>query len=172
MAKRISCGCVIVLLLLGVGAFGWWNWLQGQIAPTTKTKPFYVRFESQTPFLEAMETLQKDAVVRNPSAFNTYAKLKRKASPIPSGTYRLNGGMSANQILLALKHPVVQMVRLPETNWAARTANVLQEHDVAKAADYMALVHTPQVFQKDVDFPLPKDSLEGYLYPDTYDLPP
>jgi UPF0755 protein len=172
MAKRISCGFLIVLLLLGVGAFGWWTWLQGQIAPTPKTKEFFVRFESQTPFQLAMETLQKDGVVRNPSALNTYARIKHKANPIPTGTYRVAGGMTANQILLTLKHPVEQMVRLPETNWAARSANILEREDVSKAADYMALVHQPQLFQKDVDFPLPKDSLEGYLYPDTYDLPP
>jgi len=86
--------------------------------------------------------------------------------------YRVNGGMTANQILITLKHPVSQMVRLPETNWAARSAHILQREDVTTADEYMALVHQPQLFQNDVDFPLPKDSLEGYLYPDTYDLPP
>jgi UPF0755 protein len=36
----------------------------------------------------------------------------------------------------------------------------------------MALVAKPEEFKEDVSFPLPKGSLEGYLYPDTYDLPP
>jgi UPF0755 protein len=36
----------------------------------------------------------------------------------------------------------------------------------------MALVRQPQEFKGVVDFPLPSDSLEGYLYPDTYDFPP
>src|SRR5205823_2211947 len=37
---------------------------------------------------------------------------------------------------------------------------------------YKALIKEPDEFKGTVDFPLPKDSLEGYLYPDTYDLPP
>jgi len=36
----------------------------------------------------------------------------------------------------------------------------------------MALVRDPSQFAHDVSFPLPKDSLEGYLYPKKYDLPP
>jgi UPF0755 protein len=36
----------------------------------------------------------------------------------------------------------------------------------------MALVKKPQEFQALVSFKLPSDSLEGYLYPDTYELPP
>jgi UPF0755 protein len=36
----------------------------------------------------------------------------------------------------------------------------------------MDCVRNPARFQALVPFPLPTDSLEGYLYPDTYDLPP
>jgi UPF0755 protein len=172
MAKKISCGFVVLILLAGVGAFGWWSWLKGQIEPTPKAKPLYVRFGQTTPLLSVLEALKARGVIRNPSAFQTYATLKHKSAPVESGTYRLNPGMTANQVLLALRHPVEQMVRLPETNWAARSANILQRQDVAQAADYLALMHQPELFQKEVDFPLPKDSLEGYLYPDTYELPP
>ena len=172
MGKKISCGLLVLILLAGGGAYGWWTWLKGQIAPTAKTKPFYIRFGQTTSFPSVLETLQQRGVIRNASAFETYAKLKHKTAPIETGTYRLNGGMTANQILITLKHPIQQMVRLPETNWALRSAHILQRNDVTTADEYMALIHQPQLFQKDVDFPLPKDSLEGYLYPDTYDLPP
>lgn len=172
MAKKISCGLLVLILLAGIGGFAWWTWLKGEIAPTAKAKPFYIRFGEQTPFKTALEALKSRAVIRDPSAFDLYARIKGKEKTVDMGTYRFNGGMSANQILISLRHPVDQMVRLPETSWAARSANILQEHDVTSAADYMALVHQPQLFKDDVDFPLPQDSLEGYLYPDTYDLPP
>ena len=172
MAKRISCGLLVLIVLLAGGAYGYWMWLQGQIAPTVTTQPFYVRFETQTPLLLALESLKEKGVVRNPSAFHIYARLKKKAAPIPTGTYLVNGGMTANQVLLTLHNPVVQMVRMPETNWASRSANILQREEVTSADDYMALVKQPQLFQEYVDFPLPKDTLEGYLYPDTYDFPP
>ncbi len=163
---------MVFLLLLGGGAFAWWTWLRGEIAPTPKTEPFFVRFDQQTTLASALVLLKEKGVVRNPSAFETYARLKHKDAPIEIGTYRVNGGMSANQVLIELHHPVEQMVRLPETNWAARSANILERQGVTTADEYMALVHQPQLFKGDVDFPLPEDSLEGYLYPDTYDLPP
>ena len=172
MAKKISCGFLVILVLVGIGAFAWWSWLQGQIAPTAKGKSFYVRFDKETPLDGVLAVLQQDGVVRNPSAFALYAKLKHRSAPIEIGTYQVNAGMTANQVLLTLRHPVVQMVRIPETNWSARTARWLEMHQVASASEYDDLVHKPQEFQKEVDFPLPKDSLEGYLYPDTYDLPP
>lgn len=172
MAKKISCGLFAILALAGISAFAWWSWLQSQISPTPKGKAFYVRFEQQTPLTRVLEALKQDSVVRNPSALALYARIKHKPAEVTSGTYLVNPGMTANQVLLSLRHPVVQMVRIPETNWSARTSRWLQLHQVASADDYMAFVHDPKQFQKDVDFPLPEDSLEGYLYPDTYDLPP
>ncbi|MEA2552123.1 MAG: hypothetical protein QOJ65_299 [Fimbriimonadaceae bacterium] len=137
-----------------------------------KGEPFYVRFNDVTPLNTALDKLKADAVVRNPSAMATYAKIKRESRPVGIGTYQVHGGMTAEQIFKALHDPVEQMVRLPETNWAARSANILERKQVTAAEEYMDLVHRPQEFQKDVSFPLPSDSLEGYLYPDTYDLPP
>ena len=61
-------------------------------------------------------------------------------------------------------------MRLPATNWAKRDANLLQRHEVCTADEYMAEVTHPQDHR--TDFPLPAGTLEGYLYPDTYDLPP
>ncbi len=162
----------MILVLAGIGAFAGWSWLQGQISPTPKGKAFYVRVEQETPLTGVLETLKQDGVVRNPSALALYARIKKRGGAVQTGTYQFNPGMTANQVLLTLRHPVVQMVLIPETNWSARTSRWLQAHQVTSAADYMALVHDPKQFQKDVDFPLPQDSLEGYLYPDTYDLPP
>lgn len=172
MARKVSCAALVLVLLAGIGLFGAWSWLQGQIKPMPEGKPFYIRFEDSQTLAAALLKLQQDGVVRNADATRLYLRLKKKTSPVSVGTYQVRPGMSGNQVYLALRSPVRQMVRLPDTNWAARTANILQRHEVTTAQEYMDLVHRPQEFAKDVDFPLPKDSLEGYLYPDTYDLPP
>jgi UPF0755 protein len=65
-----------------------------------------------------------------------------------------------------------QMVRIPEGWWISRVAKRLEEKEVCKADEYVALAKQPEKFQKDVSFKLPAGSLEGYLFPDTYDLPP
>jgi UPF0755 protein len=91
---------------------------------------------------------------------------------VRTGTYSLNAGQSADEVLAALQKPIRQAVRLPEGWWAARYAKLLEEKQVCSAKSYLELVHKPELFAGVVDFPLPKDSLEGYLFPDTYDFPP
>lgn len=172
MAKKISCGLLVLLVLAGVGVFGGWSWLQGQIKPMPAGEPFYVRYDDTTALGVVFRRLQERSVVRNADALRYYARLQKNTSPVSPGTYQVHAGMTAEEIFKALRQPVRQMVRMPETNWAARSANILEKNGVTTAVEYLALVHQPQEFKDVVDFPLPKESLEGYLYPDTYDFPP
>jgi UPF0755 protein len=61
---------------------------------------------------------------------------------------------------------------LPEGWWITRTAERLEENGVCAADEYRRLADDPSQFQKSVKFKLPTGSLEGCLFPDTYDLPP
>jgi UPF0755 protein len=136
-------------------------------------KKFYVRYAKPTTLDSVLDDLHKRGVVRDPDAFRAYAFLKRIPSPIGTGTYSLQPGMGVASIFSELRKPVKQMARIPETNWARRTGRLLEtKYDVLKAEEYMALVDKPSEFKDLVSFPLPTTSLEGYLYPDTYDLPP
>lgn len=149
-----------------------YGWYQVQLAPTRVGDGFYVRYEKQTPLKAVLADLQKRGVVRNPSMFALFAKLKRQTAPVAAGTYKVKPGMSKDELLTALRKPISQMVRLPHGWWIARTAKVLEENDVCSAADYIKLANSPDIFRKLVKVSLPKESLEGFLYPDTYDLPP
>ena len=159
----------IVAALAGLFAF---NWLQGQLKPMPPGPPFYVRYAKGESFQAVLRDLQTRGVVRNPDAFSYWAKWAKKSRKIDTGTYQFNPGMAPDQVLEALGKPVRQMVRLPEGWWIARTAKILEEKGVCTSDEYIALTTEPAKFQSAVDFPLPKQSLEGYLFPDTYDLPP
>lgn len=174
MVKRLrrrilAIGLVLILLIVGGCLF----WLKTETAPTPTGQPFYVRYERPMPLLEVLQDLKTRGVVRNPQAFKYIALFRKASQTVAVGTYQLHGGMSASAILKAIAEPIRQMVRIPETNWALRTSRLLEtKYHVCKSDEYMALVRQPQEFAKEISFPLPKDSLEGYLYPDTYDLPP
>jgi len=96
----------------------------------------------------------------------------RAPKSVLAGTYRFGPGESEVQVLRSLRFPIILQFRIPSTNWGERTSRLLQEHDICPASDYMALMRSPKQFQSMVDFPLPNDSLEGYLYPGTYQLAP
>lgn len=135
-------------------------------------KLVYIRYEKSERVGNVLSRLQNRGIIRSATALRIYAILHRHPSVVPAGTLGVHAGMTSDQVLTALEHPVVRKIRLPETNWARRSAHLLEKDSILDATDYMTLVHNPGSFQKDVHFPLPADSLEGYLYPDTYYIAP
>lgn len=147
--------------------------LYGQIRPAVPgAKPHYIRLDSPVPLNLELTALQKSGDLKSASAALFLSRFTGNPAQVSVGSYEVGPGMSARTILSHLKKPIRRMLRIPETNWSNRTARLLQKNDVCPAQDYMACVHDPALFQSLVTVPLPKDSLEGYLFPDTYDLPP
>jgi UPF0755 protein len=146
-------------------------YFNAELAPVAPGKSKRLRLPAQ-PLDQALKTLEKEGILRNASITFLQAQILRRSRPIAEGTYEVKPGMTANEVIDALRSPMRQMVRLPETNWARRTANLLEKAEVCTAAEYLELVRQPKRFKETVSFPVPEDTLEGYLYPDTYDLPP
>lgn len=170
--KRILLGVLALAVLAGLGAWAGWSWLMRETEPKLSSEPFYVRFEDSTPLATALASLQEKGVVRNADALKLYARWKKGPPTVASGTYQVRPGLKRDEILKVLQEPVQQMVRLSERKWAARNAPTLEKNQVGSADEYVSLAAQPLMFEKEVEFKLPATSLEGYLYPDTYDLPP
>lgn len=162
---------LLALVILSLGAGGYWIYTQLEPAATTGAARL-VRWKQPVLLRNALDRLEGESLVRSAVATRLLAKYKNVTTNVKAGTYQIAPTMTSQEVLEALQKPVRRMVRLPETNWAARTANLLAKDQLGTAKEYMALVKNPSEFQDEVSFPLPEDSLEGYLYPDTYDLPP
>ncbi|HRK21103.1 MAG TPA: endolytic transglycosylase MltG [Fimbriimonadaceae bacterium] len=173
MPKRRRTGCwgAIVILLVGAGV----AYVAGAraLSPLPSGPNRLIRLDPAGSLESVLQRLEREKLVRNAWATHLYARATRKAAPVKTGTYLLHAGMDSDELLAALGKPIRQMVRMPETNWARRSANLLEKANVCTAQEYMELFAKPQEFQDVVSFPLPKKgTLEGYLYPDTYDFPP
>lgn len=171
--KRLKKFVLRFLALLLLVAAGAGYWLFTQLKPLDPNeKPRFVRFSEPATLASALDRLERGKVIRNAFATRLWARYKKTTPGVRAGTYELGANQSAEEVLAALSKPIRRLVRLPETNWAARSANLLEKDELGTAKEYMALAKNPSVFADQVVFPLPSDSLEGYLYPDTYDLPP
>jgi UPF0755 protein len=162
------------LLLVGlvVGVFAGYQWFMGSIAPVPAGVPRLVRYDTSKGLASVLRDLESKSIIRNANTLAWYARFRRGPSIVGEGTYRVAPGMSARQVLDALRNPLRFMVRIPETNFSFRTARLLEKNEVTTEVDYNAAVANPENYASLAEFPLPKNSLEGYLYPDTYDLPP
>ena len=131
-----------------------------------------MRLDRVRPLAGVLTDLDKQGVIRSYRAARILALLSRTRTHLAIGTYRVGAGMNTSHVLTALETPVHQMVRLPEHFWATRVAKLLEKKEVCGAADYVRAVNDPAAFAADLPFQLKGSSLEGYLFPDTYDLPP
>lgn len=170
--KKKSYGClgaVAVLALVGVGGVLFVN---QQIQPMPSGSPFYLRLKAGSDFTQVLNQLEEKKVVRDPSMAKFYLTLKRVPLRVRSGTFQLKPGMTLDEVMKVLQKPIQQMVRIPEGWWIKRVGAVLEKREVCTAEEYIAMASEGARFQGEFDFPLPQGSLEGYLFPDTYDLPP
>lgn len=173
MARKPTARRVLALFGLGlVAGVAAASWFLSQLVPMPAGEAFYVRYENDPRLDETLADLERRGVVRNAWAAGMWARMRRVPQPMHEGTYLFRPGMNLGQVYRASQRPVTQLVRIPEGWWAARIAERLEEYGVTQADEYQELVREVDRFRGEVDFPLPERSLEGYLFPDTYDLPP
>lgn len=171
MTKSAKIGVGVAALVIA-GAFGGWFWLNEQVQPTAQGKDFFVRLKPGSSLQNTFELLQEKGVIKNSGSALLYVKLRGRQQKVAQGTYQFKPGMTIDEVLKSLQKPVRRMILVKEGRWIKRTAEALEMNEVCSAKDYIELANQPEKFKDVVSFPLPSDSLEGYLYPDTYDLPP
>lgn len=136
--------------------------------PAGETVRFTVRAGES--FAAVKDRLKDEALIEYPRAVALYALLKRYDRRIKAGTYRFTPGERATDILAKLVHGDVYRVSvtIPEGFMHRQIAGVLSRTVDVDSASFAALIDDEGLRSElGVDGP----SLEGYLFPDTYDIP-
>ena len=117
--------------------------------------------------------LASAGAIDDAEAFGWYVRINKEGGCIKAGKHRVSRSMTHAEIIKSLcgvplsdavPFTVLEGWRIREIDAALTKAGYIQ------AGEYKALAKTPSVFQ--VDYPLPQDSLEGYLFPETYMIEP
>ena len=117
--------------------------------------------------------LKEAGIIDDADTFVTYVKLSKEGGCIKAGRFSLQRSMSPQEILDAVcgtplpndkPFTVVEGWRIREIDRALAKAGWIQ------AGEYKKLAEDPSQFTAPYD--LPKTTLEGYLYPETYMLTP
>ncbi|MAA77977.1 MAG: gliding motility protein [Deltaproteobacteria bacterium] len=117
--------------------------------------------------------LQKEGIIDNGDDFVTYIKLSKEGSCIKAGNFSLRRDMTPKKILETMcgtplandkAFTILEGWRIKEID------DALTKEGWIKTGEYKKAVENPSVFS--ADFPIPNDTLEGYLYPETYMLSP
>lgn len=124
--------------------------------------------ESGKSFLTIANELQKLNIVTHAKLFSWYAKLKGQRSQIKAGEYLLKTNMTPDQVLQVIisGKSIEKPFTVAEGLNIFEIADLIEKTGKATKAEFLQLVNDKkfiqQVLGEDVD------SLEGYLFPETY----
>ncbi|MFQ6058369.1 MAG: endolytic transglycosylase MltG [Anaerolineae bacterium] len=118
--------------------------------------------------------LQRQGLIRDAELFRLVIRARGMDTRLEAGDYQLRANMTMDEIITALQRglPPTTTVTVPEGWRAEEIAALLSGEGLVDGAEFMRLVQNGG-FDYDFLRDRPPDhlSLEGYLFPDTYQIP-
>lgn len=152
--------------LLMAGFFLWFGLYFIQPADRTGAKQIII-IEDGTSVRDIAGLLEDKGIIKHKVCFLVWSRLKGYSHKIKAGEYSLSSAMSPARIFnivtrgLIVLHPVT----VPEGYSAEQIAATLAHKIKMDKKTFLSLIHDPAVLKK---YNISGSSLEGYLYPDTY----
>lgn len=157
-------------LVAGVG-WGMWDRVLGPTQPGAREVTVAVTVPQGTTAQDIAAMLEAKGLIGNRAVWVLAASRDGYAERFQAGDYTLSPAMSGLEIMEALTHGTVATVSvtIPEGFTVAQIARrVAQETGLCTATELKAVSEDPERWPA-LSIPRPpRDSLEGYLYPDTY----
>lgn len=166
MIKRFFFATVFMAgFVVGVLGLNLYVFIKTPSGETTQV----VRFDKGTPLNAIVQTLDERGIISNVPLFKAYVLLKRASGRIRAGEYEFVPGLKPQEVLDLLMRG----------DFARNRITILEGwtiQDIARYLGNLNLVDPDRFVTKcrDLSFilslGLPIHSLEGYLYPDTYEI--
>lgn len=137
--------------------------------PVGAGPPLIVTIRQGDSVRDVAEALWERGLIRNTTALVVAAYATGDWKCIQAGRHELDPSMSGLDILEALcrgSRTAWSWLTIPEGYTISQIAQQVEEKRLGSASQFEAAARAPAAF--DADFPLPDESLEGYLFPDTY----
>lgn len=178
---------LVLVLLGGLGYAGWWgyNWVRDTLTtpdyPGPGTGAVTVEIQPGQTAADIANVLHEADVVASPQAFVDAANANPLSVNIQPGVYELRLQMKASDAvtaLLDLENRIVDRVTIPEGLTMFRTFELLSESLGIPAEEFQAAAEDPAALGVP-DFWFTRDddrnasgTVEGFLFPSTYEFPP
>ena len=159
---------LVIVALAGLVGYQMIRWAEAPVVsnPDLAPQKVVVIPEGAT-FQQAAALLEREQLIRSRPVFLLLGKLQEADRKIHPGEYELNAAMTPADILskLILGRVILHAVTIPEGYTFKQIADVLAEHRITDRAEFLGLA-VDGVFLKTLG--ISAETVEGYLYPDTY----
>jgi len=168
--KRPLAAAALVLALLAMVAILRYAYFLST-APGNGKNIQIVTIAEGTNLRKISRELQDQRLITSARPFVTHARLHGNAGRVKAGPYQFNDGMKPSEILTKLVDGdyFQQRFAVPEGYSIFQVAELLQQRKLFEQSTFLAACRDRQLLK---ELGIPGQSVEGYLYPSTYDIAP
>lgn len=185
--RTVFAFLLVILLLGGLAGGAWWGvdrvrgFFSAPDYTTGGSGEVTVEIQANQTLTDMGNTLVNAGVVKSAKAFIEAANDNPRSKNIQPGVYKLRKQMRAKDavaLLLDLKNRIVDGVTIREGLTAKQTLKLLAESTDIPIAEFEAAAKdpialgVPDFWFNRSDGKKPKPSIEGFLFPQTYEFPP
>jgi UPF0755 protein len=154
------------LLIFGIGGYFYKQYYQSNDKPET-----YFTIKPGEGFASINGRLKKQGLINDPRFFHYLATDKKAMGLFKAGTFLLSQDATQPEILdlLVNGQPILISVTIPEGKNIYEITSILTASGISSDSDFLTLMKDPE-FAKTLG--VPGQTLEGYLYPETYKFAP
>lgn len=164
---------ILVVLVLGVivaGGVGYtaYNFLTKPVSDSTETAVFEVRPGES--FKTISNRLEQEGLVSSARMLQLYGRFMNVGSKVRVGEYAVAKNSTPAEVLSVITSgkSIEYSVAVPEGYNIFEIADIVQKRGVTTRAEFIALVRDKALIRELLGEDLP--SLEGYLFPETYNI--
>ncbi|SCG83270.1 hypothetical protein DW1_1700 [Proteiniborus sp. DW1] len=170
---------IIMLIIVLVGIYGVKKYVDNQLKPIAidNIKEVQVTIPKGSSSSKIAKILKDNNLIRNELVFRLFAKYEKMDNKFKAGKYVFNTGMTQEEIMGKLVEGGISKdaitFTIPEGFELKQIAERLHEMNLADKDTFLELASKVSNFSSEYEFlkEVPEElSLEGYLYPDTYEV--
>ncbi|HKW45340.1 MAG TPA: endolytic transglycosylase MltG [Candidatus Eremiobacteraceae bacterium] len=157
---------IVAVVAIAAGCAGWWL----VVADTARPEQHVNLIVPQGASIAGIgRQLEAAGVIRSASAFTLFVRARGEGRSIQAAEYDFAPHSSLASVVAVLDaggRPPTVWITIPEGYTAAEIGSVLQQRGIGTRAEFMAVVASTNVRFGSVS----SRGLEGYLFPDTYEI--
>jgi UPF0755 protein len=169
--RSILLGFLIGAAVLGIAAYQAVKWAEGPAVPPRLHPPSkVVTIPDRSSFHQVASLLEREQLIKSRLAFVWFGRWHAADRKIQAGEYELNPSMTPAEILARLSagQVVLHPILIPEGLTMVQIADIFGQQGLADRQELLRLMKDPAFI---ASLGIPAETLEGYLYPDTYKFP-
>lgn len=172
MSKPVLAFIAAFVLIAGSAAavFGYLAWDFTSTPGSAESKEMIYEVLPSKSFMAVARDLELAGVIKSASAFNVYARLTGKRSELKRGEYLLRTDMRPGEVIdvITSGRSMAKPFTVSEGLNIFEIATLVERSGVGGREEFLSLVRDPAFVKSLLGEPLL--SLEGYLYPETYQV--